>query len=580
MCSHRLWVRGAIGCIVALAMSACSVSARNGGNGGNGGSGGNGGGGNGGSGGGVDQGAGGGNLDGGAPHDLALPSSWSFDGGWHPPPAPSMPPMNGNGGTTVLTGPGADSSSPGKFGGTPTGGAPTIVYPADGIAVPPNMNALEIHFIPAAGQTLFRLTFKAPTLTVVVYTGCTAVGGGCVYATDAAFWSALIPYARGAAPVTWSVSGVNGSAPGAVGTSAQQSITFGQQDITGGIYYWNTAGAIERYDWGMPSAAPQAYMTAQKAGALVCVGCHVVSRQGTRITVGKDIPAPAPYTVFDVATTTPYSPNGTPVGGTANFASFSPDGNHLLFSDGAKIGWQELYTGSILNASVAASGTMPDWSPDGEHMVFARPNASLPIANPGVASGSIESLHFNGAGWDTPTTLVPFSGANNYYPAYAPTGDWVIYNRSPSNADSFSNAAPDADAGTKPDGQLYVVPSAGGNAVALDAANTPGNCQWPKWAPVLHDYYAGKIMWLTFSSDRAYGLRLATGAQTQLWMIGFDPAKAAAGKDPSFTAFWLPFQDMTSGNHIAQWTTTVVRQSCSSTKPCPSGQSCRDGLCY
>jgi len=203
----------------------------------------------------------------------------------------------------------------------------------------------------------------------------------------------------------------------------------------------------------------------------------------------------------------------------------------------------------------------------------------LPIANPGVASASIESLHFNGAGWDTPTTLVPFSGANNYYPAYAPTGDWVVFNRSPSNADSFANAAPDADAGTKPDGQLYVVPATGGSVVALAAANGPGNCQWPKWAPVLHDYYAGKLMWLTFSSDRAYGLRLATGQQTQLWMIGFDPDKAAAGKDPSFTAFWLPFQDLSSGNHIAQWTTTVVRQPCSPTQPCPTGQACRDGVC-
>jgi hypothetical protein len=33
---------------------------------------------------------------------------------------------------------------------------------------------------------------------------------------------------------------------------------------------------------------------------------------------------------------------------------------------------------------------------------------------------------------------------------------------------------------------------------------------------------------------------------------------APAGTDPSFAAFALPFQDITTSNHIAQWTTQVV----------------------
>ena len=33
---------------------------------------------------------------------------------------------------------------------------------------------------------------------------------------------------------------------------------------------------------------------------------------------------------------------------------------------------------------------------------------------------------------------------------------------------------------------------------------------------------------------------------------------APAGTDPSFPAFALPFQDITTSNHIAQWTETVV----------------------
>jgi len=518
--------------------------------------------------------------DAGSTPDLTLPSSWSFGGGWHPPDAGTHPASNGGGGSINIIGSGADASSPTKFGGAASGSKPTIVYPDDGVVVPPNMNALEIHFTPAAGETLFEITFQAPTYKVVVYTGCSALGGGCVYATDAAFWAALVPYARGTAPVTYSIKGVNGATPGTVGTSTSRSIVFGQQDITAGLYYWNTAGVIERYDWGLPNVPPKAYLTPLNTGAAVCVGCHVVARDGDRIMVGKDIPAPAPYTVFDVATTLPLKPAGTAIGGGANFASFSPDGQHLLFSDGAKIGWQELISGSILNPQVVSPGTMPDWSPDGTHMVYAKPANPLPFGfpAPGVDSASIASLHFNGATWDTPTTLVPFSGANNYYPTYAPTGEWVVFNRSPSNANSFSNGSP-SDMGVAPDGELWAVAAAGGAPVRLSVAATPGNCQWPKWAPVLHDYYAGKIMWLTFSSNRAYGLRQAAGVRSQLWMIGFDPAKAAAGADPSLPAFWLPFQDLGSGNHIAQWATSIVRKPCNMPSDCDPGDLCRGGIC-
>jgi hypothetical protein len=33
---------------------------------------------------------------------------------------------------------------------------------------------------------------------------------------------------------------------------------------------------------------------------------------------------------------------------------------------------------------------------------------------------------------------------------------------------------------------------------------------------------------------------------------------AAAGQDPSSSAFRLPFQDVATSNHIAQWTAQIV----------------------
>jgi len=42
-----------------------------------------------------------------------------------------------------------------------------------------------------------------------------------------------------------------------------------------------------------------------------------------------------------------------------------------------------------------------------------------------------------------------------------------------------------------------------------------------------------------------------------LWMAAID-LDAPAGDDASFVAFALPFQDLATSNHIAQWTTQIV----------------------
>jgi hypothetical protein len=77
-------------------------------------------------------------------------------------------------------------------------------------------------------------------------------------------------------------------------------------------------------------------------------------------------------------------------------------------------------------------------------------------------------------------------------------------------------------------------------------------------------YKGGTILWLTFSSTRDYGTRLVNsvrdpkGRNPQIWMAAIDPAKLAAGLDPSYPAFRLPFQDLATNNHIAQWTEKAV----------------------
>jgi hypothetical protein len=433
------------------------------------------------------------------------------------------------------------------------------------------MNTLEFHFLPGTGNTLFELAFLGESVEVKVYLKCDPVGSGCAYTPDATVWKYIAEGGRGKAAVKYTLRGVDGTTPGKVGVSTSQNLSFGQENMVGGIYYWNAkAGATMRYEFGVTGKTAETYMNAAKAGASTCVGCHVLSRDGTRIALGLDIPAPSPYKVFDVATKTMIYAQGSAFGGGSNFFSFSPDSKQIMTSNGISIVLRNSKDGAAIVDPLVAKGAMPDWSPDGLKMVFAAPATTPPCVgfcgSTGVDSASIQTLTYSGGAWGkTATTIVPFTTQNNYYPAYSPDGKWVIFNRSPSNANSF-----DAK-----DAQVWVVPAAGGTAVRLATASTGGD-SWPKWAPAVQSYKGSQLMWLTFSSRRAYGLRLAADAQAQIWMVAFDPSKSG---DPTGPAFWLPFQDMASGNHIAQWVTTVARQPCGAVAMCEAGEACVGSRC-
>ncbi len=223
------------------------------------------------------------------------------------------------------------------------------------------------------------------------------------------------------------------------------------------------------------------------------------------------------------------------------------------------------------------AGTMPDWSPTGDQIVYAKGTGGPT----GVQSASLELLRYDSANqlWNNPQTLVPFTGQNNYYPAFDPSGNWVLFNRSPGNHDSYENIGV-GDGGVG-DGELWMVNAkTGGAPIRLDAVTDPGSTSWPKFAPDLDSYSGGSVVWVTFASARAYGLRLPENSGVQLWMAAIDLNKAQNGQDPSFPAFWLPFQDIKSGNHIAQWVTSVARKPCTKNTDCAGNETCNNGKCF
>ncbi len=379
------------------------------------------------------------------------------------------------------------------------------------------------------------------------------------------------------------------------------------------------AGGIFRYDFGKRGQTPEAYL-APIAGATMnrCIGCHFLSRDGVKMTYGNDDPdADDEYsdlktTLIDVATKAVVNPMNLKGG----FQAFTPDHSFFLASNpsgGAPVNDFTLWNGSTaaspptLVSSGSARATQPDYSADGSQVVFVQPaNFVFPsyarTDDNHFTGGSLFTMSANGTTFGTPTPLVTSAGENNYYPAFSPDGAFVVFNRVPLNgaaamAGNCSNTTTTAgscpnDAFSNPNARIFMVPTGGGTPIDLANINGAGPLEnsWPRFAPTTQKYKGDTIAWVTFASTRDYGDVVRNSAmvggmaqhlcyppespentstnknviedpsclQPQLWMAAINLTKAASGADPSFTAFWLPFQDPKAHNHLAQWVLQLV----------------------
>lgn len=476
---------------------------------------------------------------------------------------------------TVFVTPGTPADAPTRFGGTPDpAAAPELVYPEDGTYVPPNLGQLEFHYR-TNGSTLFELSVGTRAGAVRIYFGCPeSVGGGCIYTPARDVWEAIALVSAGQGPITYTLRGVNDA--GRLGTTAERTLIVAGEPITGGLYYWNAGGgSIDRFEFGVPGARAERFLGVAETGGGICVGCHTLSRDGRRIAVGTGIPTTT-FQVFEVATRTRVF--GLGMGGIGfpnqpNFSAFNPDATQLVTSGGMGLVLRSMTDGSPLSTITTYPSSMPDWSPDGNHIVHVEHRS---IEGPGVnADGVIRTVDWNGTSW-VPGSVLVVGGGNNYYPTYAPDGAWVVFNRSPSNSTSFASSGEGgAIAG---DGQLWVVSASGGEPIRLDHADFNSD-SWPKFDPTTYLDRGRNLYWFAWSSQRGFGLRYADGDRWQLWMSAFDPTAAAAGTDASFPAFRLPFQDLATGNHIAQWVTSIERQTCTDDSDC-GGEFCIEGRCF
>ncbi len=431
------------------------------------------------------------------------------------------------------------------------GAAPVIAYPDDAIVVPPNLGEFDVHWRDPS-HDLFEVQLKNEYVDLRIY----KAGSGdqfTIYSPNE--WFAI---AASHQELELSVSGLSQSNPATKGTAPIQTVGVTNEIVQGAVYYWTTSPTqgVYRYDMSLPNVPPSSFfpldpVTMQPQQPTGCLGCHGLSKDGTRMALTLDS-GDGRGTILNVADRSvlvPYDTNAQ----FWNFATFTPDASKLVTVYQGQQVLRDSNGGAVLASIPNNPGlvaTHPELSPDG--LTLANVETSALIWDFQVSNGAIVTRSFDtGSNTFGPIqTLVPDSpGASNYYPSWSPDGQWIAFTRTQGN--SYNDASATA----------WVV-KADGSAppIQLSLANKGAGLtnSWSRWTPfaVSTGENNEPVLYLTFSTTRPFGVRPTTG--TQIWMTPFYPERALLGQDPSGPAFRMPFQLLTSANHIAQWTQQLV----------------------
>jgi len=206
----------------------------------------------------------------------------------------------------------------------------------------------------------------------------------------------------------------------------------------------------------------------------------------------------------------------------------------------------------------------PNWSHDGATIVYTSAGKSQDGRIADNVETDIKTVPYNDRkGGDTkPLAGAATPGISEYYPSFSADDQIVAYNRAASTNGKIYY---------RPDAEIYVIPSSGGDPIRL-SANDPPACtgqtspgiinSWAKWSPtVLPGVPNGKrYYWLIFSSARDYpGAFVVPPNQyspsdtraSQLYMAAI--VKDAQGNIETFPAVYIWNQDPKTSNLTPAW---------------------------
>jgi len=480
-------------------------------------------------------------------------------------------------------------SDPGpEFTGTDTATlAPTLVYPNDGVLLPPNMQQLEVHFQPGSKTgELYEISLLSDFSEYRYYTRCYAdpakfLAGVCALEFDADAVNLIAGSNSGTDPVTLTVRGTDEN--GNVGGSASISVQFAGDRVDGAIYYWTTSPPtssttqlprIMRFDFGSQSALDVALQPSDLPddggnphANTTCVGCHALSRDGKHMVASKGA-SWAGYLVYisdlslpNTATnwlTVDGRSSGTAAANRVMTASFNPDGTQFVADapvgdslGSTKLAFHDGVTGVRQSSlDVGFQVSYPDWSPDGNSIavthIYGNNGSTIQFQE-----GGISVISQSATVWSpTEEVVVPHVALKSRYtPNFVPDSSFLLYSEAILQA-SDSNSL--GDSYSDPSATVWAVkPEAQATPVRLDKANAVSVADkltivdgrsalvtsriasgmlmntFPRSAPFRATQNGHKLFWFTVASQRRAGLRL------------FKANPSVVGDEPTQLLLWM-----------------------------------------
>jgi hypothetical protein len=486
--------------------------------------------------------------------------------------------------------------------GGPLSGDPAMkwLYPYDKTVFPRGLRSPLLQFAGAApDQTLVR--FKSLHFQYDAFFG--ASNPGRVQLAEAR-WKTITQSASGTDTVAVSITKKSG---GVVVGPIAETWTIATASLSGTVYYntYNTpqagnSGALLKV---RPSTTIDA--TVLEAG---CSVCHSVSANGTVIATGISWGGGDPLNsgVFNVDATGAATAGHSQAKGAYAFAALTPDAKYMMTHSNNAGGIRGLTNASgqystlldpttgvavpgVTGWAATAQAQMPSFSPDGKFIAFNDRVADASGKTLGVMAFDQKTLKFTtlGSVW-TGSSLVA-------WPAFLPDSTSIVFHAGDDFGTQKAHHADIELVDVASKKRMYV-PALNGYA-GTDTVN--GATYLPygdaaeghlNFEPTVLPVASGGYFWVVFTSRRCYGNLLPDtqdawgkdgsnpdelSPRKKLWVAAID-ITGTPGKDRSHPAFYLPGQELGTGNMRAFWALDPCHANGQS---CETGDECCGGYC-